>query len=90
MNDQTLTVLALLFTIGLLYNGLTGYVQSQLKQPHGVTAWLVVGGVLWTLFGVLILTGIDTFLTVLLCFIASGTPMVIGSMARYRQSDRAR
>ena len=85
MNDQTLTVLALLFVVGLLYNGLTGYIQSQLPERHGVTAWLVVGGVLWTLFGVLILTGIDTFLTVLLCFIASGTPMVIGSMARYRR-----
>ena len=44
--------------MGLLYGALVSYVQEQLPDRHGITAWLVVGGVLWTLFGVLMLEGL--------------------------------
>ena len=84
MDDPARTFLFLL-GCGILYDQLVSYTQEQLPARHGVTAWLVVGGVLWTLFGVLMLEGIKVFTTVLLCFVASGTPMVVGSMRRYQR-----
>ena len=88
-NPETWRVLALLFCAGILYNAVVDYVQRQLPDRHGVTAWLVVVGVGWTLVGLLILTDTKTFLLAVLCFMASGSPMIVGSMARYlRQMQR--
>lgn len=81
-------VLALLFCAGILYNALVDYVQQQLPDRHGVTALLVVVGVGWTLIGLLLLTDLNTFILALLCFIASGSPMIFGSMARYLRLKR--
>ena len=86
--SETARVLLFLLVCGIMYNELVDYVQCQLPARHGVTAWIVVGGVLWTLFGVLLLEDMQTFLNVLLCFVASGTPMVIGSMRRYQSEAR--
>ena len=83
MNYETWQVLALLVCGGILYNALVEYVQEQLPCQHGVTAWLVAGGVGWTLVGVLLLTDLRTFMLALLCFMASGSPMILGSMRRY-------
>jgi hypothetical protein len=85
MTYETWQVLALLLCGGILYNALVNYIQDQLPNRHGVTAWLVVGGVGWTLVGLLLLTDLRVFLTALLCFMASGTPMILGSMRRYFQ-----
>jgi len=87
MTPETWQVLALLLCGGILYNALVSFVQAQLPDRHGVTAWLVVGGVAWTLVGVLLLTDLETFLLALLCFMASGAPMIWGSMKRYLQGD---
>jgi hypothetical protein len=76
-------VLLLLAAGGILYNWLVEYAQRQLPRAHGLTAWLVVGGVLGTLIGYMLLAGVQAFMTVLLCFVATGTPMVLGSMLRY-------
>ena len=89
MTTTELTVLAMLAVFGLLYDQIVEYVQQQLPEHHGVTAWLVVVGVTVTLGGVLILTDLRTFLLVLLCFIFAGTPMIIGSMGRYLQARRS-
>ena len=60
----------------MLYDGAVNFTQRQLPS-HGMTSSLsVVGGVLRTLFGLLLIEGL--FLIALLCFVASGTPMVIG------------
>ena len=75
--------MVLLAACGVLYNVLVAYVQRQLPDRHGVTAWLVVGGVAFTLVGILLLTDLETFVIALLCFCASGTPMILGSMERY-------
>ena len=83
MNYETWQVLALLVCGGILYNALVEYVQGQLPNRHGVTAWLVVGGVGWTLVGLLLLTDLKTFMLALLCFMAAGLPMILGSMRRY-------
>lgn len=85
MDYETWQVLALLLCGGILYNAVVNFVQDQLPHRHGVTAWLVVGGVAWTLVGLLLLTDLQVFLTALLCFMASGTPMIWGSMRRYFQ-----
>ena len=83
MTPDLWRVLLLLFGCGILYNALVDYVQTQLPDRHGVTAWLVVGGVGWTIFGIGILLGVKDMIIVLLCFIASGSPMIAGSMLRY-------
>jgi len=44
-----------------------------------------VVGVLGTLIGFLLLTDVRTFTLALLCFVVTGTPMVLGSMRRYAQ-----
>lgn len=76
-------VLAMLVVFGLLYNLLIEYIQQQLPKQHGVTAWLVVGGVLVTLVGLYMLTDLRTFLLAILCFACSGIPMIAGSMGRF-------
>lgn len=83
MDPQAWQVLALLLCAGILYNGIVDYFQKQLPNRHGVTAWLVVGGVSWTLVGLLLLTDLETFMLALLCFVAAGAPMIVGSMSRY-------
>lgn len=80
---DTWRVFLLLLAGGILYNWLVEYTQSQLPRVHGLTAWLVVVGVLGTLIGYMMLAGVQAFLTVLLCFVATGTPMILGSMLRY-------
>lgn len=76
-------VLVMLVVFGLLYNLLVEYVQEQLPKQHGVTAWLVAGGVLITLVGLYMLTDLRTFLLAVLCFACSGIPMIAGSMGRF-------
>lgn len=82
-------VFAMLFVFGLLYNFLVEYVQEQLPEGHGVTAWLVVGGVMVTLIGLYMLTDLRTFLLAVLCFACSGIPMIAGSMGRFFKKRNA-
>lgn len=86
MNADPGAVILLLLFGGVLYNWLVDYAQRQLPRVHGLTAWLVVGGVLWTLVGLLLLTDRSVFLAALLCFGASGLPMIVGSMVRYQRT----
>ena len=87
MDPQAWHVLALLLCAGILYNGIVDYFQKQLPNRHGVTAWLVVGGVSWTLVILSPVIGLRVFLLVLGGFVAAGTPMIIGSMRRYEKHD---
>lgn len=82
----TWPVYLLLFVGGVLYNWLVEYSQRQLPRVHGLTAWLVVVGVLGTLIGYMMLDGARPFVKVLFCFVLTGTPMVLGSMLRYWRS----
>lgn len=84
-----IAVLVALFVTGLGYNKFVEYVQAQLPNRHGVTAFLVVGGVMITLTGFLILAGLSNYLLALKCFIASGVPMIVGSVKRFnKEADR--
>lgn len=80
-------VYALLFVLGILYNRLVVYVKMQLPDQHGVTAWMVVVGVLLALtFGVLPIYGRSIYFGILMIFTPIGLPMVFGSMDRWLRS----
>lgn len=88
MNGQTFGVVSVLiglFLFGLAYNALVAWIERQ-KVNEPITWLLVVGGVLVTLGGLHLLTQFSPAPAVLLAlaaFTASGTPMVLGSVARY-------
>ena len=72
----------LLLLCGVLYYRYVVDIIERLHPPPGVTAYEVVGGVLFTLVGFSLLVGMETFLLALLCFAASGIPMILGSHYR--------
>ena len=86
IDGDTRLVLLMLLASGVLYDGAVNFTQRQLPSEHGVTSFLVVGGVLWTLFGLLLIEGVRVFLIALLCFVSSGTSMVIGSVVCYQRA----
>lgn len=73
----------MLATFGVLYNWLVvDRIERWLPRAHGVTAFEVAGGVLVTMIGYGMLVGYDMMILALLCFAASGIPMIIGSLRR--------
>ena len=68
IDGDTRLVLLMLLASGVLYDGAVNFTQRQLPSEHGVTSFLVVGGVLWTLFGLLLIEGVRVFRIALLCF----------------------
>jgi hypothetical protein len=85
-------VLATLALFGLGYNALVAEIGRHVPD-HGYTAYLVAIGVVATLAGAALLIGLDSAIVVAGCFVASGLPMIVGSMARslrQRSHDRAR
>ena len=81
-------VLGLLFLFGAAYNLLVAWLEHK-GYDEGYTSLLVVGGVLVTLAASALLVGWYNALLVLLCFAASGLPMILGSLARYARARRA-
>jgi len=81
-NGQELVIVMFnLFVFGIAYNELIARLEKA-RHDRGYTAFLVVGGVLITLVGLWFLEGLTVFLIALALFVASGLPMVIGSMIR--------
>lgn len=79
--------LAMLLAAGGWYNWLVArLLAAHPDQPY--TAFLVAGGVLATLVGSAVLVGVEAALLVLMCFAASGLPMIIGSMWRALEDRR--
>lgn len=76
-------VCTLLFLFGVGYNHLVMYLERK-HYDEGYTALLVVVGVAITLIGVAILFWQAAVIT-LLCFAASGLPMIVGSAWRHVQ-----
>lgn len=67
---------------GVLYNR---WVESLEKQGHdrGYMGFIVALGCGVTLAGAAFIVGLETTLWTLVCFVASGTPMIAGSICRY-------
>ena len=75
-----------LVLFGVGYNALTAWAEKN-DFMHGYTAFFVVGGV----FVTVALTGFFNLPFAILvagAFVASGTPMIIGSMVRHKLAER--
>jgi hypothetical protein len=84
---QIVSILAALVIAGVVYDRYIVDIIERQHPPLGVTAWEVVGGVLFTLAGFAFLAGLEMFLLALLCFAASGIPMILGSRARHAKVE---
>jgi hypothetical protein len=76
-------VVLVLALFSWLYNGL----MNRRKGENVYTAIYVVGGVTVTLFGAALISW-KAALLVLVCFMASGVPMIIGDMVRSTKRQR--
>lgn len=85
VNDpsQVFLVLVGLACFGVLFNEIVvNNAEKYLPIDHGITAFEVVFGVLVTLIGICYIAGFHILPIALLCFAASGIPMIIGSLRR--------
>lgn len=87
MNATLLLILAILIAFGLIFDRLVGRIEAD-DPDHGYTAiWVVVGvGVTVALISPII--GWMNALIVIAGFIASGVPMILGSIRRHLESRR--
>ncbi len=74
-----------LFLFGLIFNFFVGQLRDRYPR-HGYTALLVVAGNLITLIALIPRIGSDAFVSILLGFVASGAPMVLGDIYRNLES----
>jgi hypothetical protein len=79
-------VYAILLVLGILYALLIAWAETN-KYLEGYTAFAVALGVLFTLGGVAIVSWQAALLT-LGAFVASGTPMIVGSTISYAAARR--
>jgi hypothetical protein len=75
----------LLLLCGILYDHFVVGPIERTSPPLGVTAWEVVGGVLFTAVVFGMIAGWEHMLLLLLCFSASGIPMIVGSYLRHHE-----
>lgn len=87
-----LATITALVAFGLWYNAwVAGLVHTG--RDRGYLSLIVAAGVAVTIAGVALIAGWQVALIVLLAFVASGTPMILGSIRRYvdaRAADEAR
>jgi len=79
--ERAVAVCAALITFGIGYDALVRWLERKVPD-HGYNAFLVAGGTLVTLIGAAFLIGPQNALLTLACFVASGLPMIIGSVHR--------
>lgn len=80
-----ITLIALL-VFGIAYNALVARIGS--RRHRGFTSLLVAAGVMVTLLGVAALD-LQASLITAIAFVASGTPMILGSIIRYVKAREA-
>ena len=76
-----------LFSFGILFNWLVGYLERN-GYAEGYMGLIVAFGCLITIVGVGIIDYSAALLT-LIAFIASGSPMIFGSIVRYIRKREA-
>ena len=80
---QVLAVLIGLVCFGLFYNGVfVDNLARHLPAKYRATSFEVVGGVFVTCVGIGAILGFEAMLVCLLCFAASGIPMIYGDVRR--------
>lgn len=83
MNLPLALVLLILFSGSILYNEAVAKVNTVSNGDHPLAAAEVAVGVLYTLFGAWLVDGECLGIwTILWCFVASGSPMLIGDIFR--------
>jgi len=78
---QIFGVIVALLAIGVIFNRAVAWLEVK-GYMEGYTSLVVALGILVTLAGVALLDWRAALLT-LVAFIASGTPMIVGSVSRY-------
>ena len=81
-------VMAALFLFGCIYNAFVARIEHD-GQDRGFTAFLVVGGVLVTVVAAGLIIGLRDMAILLVCFSASGLPMIWGGWSRYTKTRQA-
>lgn len=81
-------ILFLLFVFGVIYNAAVSYLERR-GWERGITALLVAFGSSVTLAPVIYLANFQSFADIIGLFVASGTPMIIGSLYRYLKEREA-
>ncbi len=79
---QHAAVTATLFVFGLAYNWFIEEIERR-GLDRGYTALLVVAGVAVTVTVTIPLIGLEAAVTLTLAFVASGMPMIVGSILRH-------
>ena len=80
--QTTIPILAALALFGVIYNHWVAQLENN-GHDRGYMAFIVAAGVLVTLLGATFLVGVEVAVWTLLCFVASGLPMIAGSISRY-------
>lgn len=82
-----LAVFGMLVLFGIVYNAVVGWLERK-GYAEGYASLLVVAGVLATIGGISLISW-QVGLLVTLAFVASGTPMILGSVWRHvRQREQ--
>jgi len=84
ISEEMAMAFLFLLLFGVSYNLM---VEKWQKRTQRYTAELVVGGVLITVLVSGFLIGLESMLTVLVLFVASGTPMVVGAWLRTARDE---
>lgn len=88
MGERFAIVAIALMAFGAAYNWLVERLEQR-GWDRGYTALLVAFGVAITLAGYAVVAGLEAALTVAGLFVASGTPMLLGSMLRHMRQREA-
>jgi len=75
--------LGALVVFGLLYDRYVTAIERRPEGHRGYTAFLVVAGVAITVALMIPVIGVDAFNHIVVAFLCSGLPMIIGSVQRY-------
>jgi len=86
-SSAILAVFFALVIFGILYNNLVMWLENH-GYTEGFLSLIVAAGVLGTLFGIAVLS-IQAALIALGAFVATGTPMIVGSISRYIKAREA-
>jgi hypothetical protein len=86
--DRLIALALGLMMFGIGFNAFVEWLERRPLGHHGYTAFLVVIGVAVTVLASWPIIGFKAVLTLIVAFLASGIPMVVGSIARYmRERD---
>ena len=77
-------VLTILFAMSVVYNEMIAKVNKESEGNHPLAAAAVAVGVLFTVFGAYLLGAPwECIWLIMICFVASGTWMIVGDVGRW-------